>query len=326
VTPVSTGIYVHPTAVLGERFAPSPFSVIDEGVVIGDDVTLGSFVHVCAGAVLGSGSVVGDHVTIAADAKLGQGCVVGESAVVGTRPQSSAISATASVELKGLVLGDGCLVGNHAVLMAGSVLGRGCTVGDGAGVGVRCRIGDDVAVDRAVTVENDVEIGSRTTIQPGAYLAAYVLVEEDCFVGPMVVTTNDNFMGRTRDRFKHLKGCTIRRAARVGGGSHILPGVDIGEEAFVATGAVVTRDVPPGKLAMGVPVAQYSVLAGRDARALPSVAGPKPIRAWTYPRLRARRTPARAGVTGSRGTAPRARLARSSQVCPSPACPAARHG
>ena len=46
---------------------------------------------------------------------------------------------------------------------------------------------------------------------------------------------------------------TIRRAARVGGSSCILPGIEIGEEAFVAAGAVVTRDVPPRTLVMGVP-------------------------------------------------------------------------
>jgi acetyltransferase-like isoleucine patch superfamily enzyme len=250
---VSTGVYVHPSAKLGERFAPSPFSVIDEGVVIGDDVRVGSFVHICAGAVIGTGSVIGDHVTVCADAKLGDDCVVSDFAMIGKRPVLSATSTAKAGELKGLVLGDGCSVGSHTVLMAGSVFGRGCVVGDNAGVRERCRVGDNVVVGRSVTVENDTEIGSRTKIQSGAYVTAYVLIEEDCFIAPMVVTTNDNFMGRTQERFKHLKGATIRRGARVGGGSHILPGVEIGEEAFVATGSVVTRDVPAGKLVMGVP-------------------------------------------------------------------------
>jgi acetyltransferase-like isoleucine patch superfamily enzyme len=151
------------------------------------------------------------------------------------------------------VLGEGCSVGSHTVLMAGSTFGKGCTVGDNAGVRERCRVGDNVVVGRSVTVENDTEIGSRTKIQSGAYVTAYVVIEEDCFIAPMVVTTNDNYMGRTQERFKHLKGCTVRRGARVGGGAHLLPGIEIGEEAFVATGAVVTRDVPAGKLAMGVP-------------------------------------------------------------------------
>jgi acetyltransferase-like isoleucine patch superfamily enzyme len=104
-----------------------------------------------------------------------------------------------------------------------------------------------------VTVENDTAIGARTKIQSGAYVTAYVTIEEDVFIAPMVVTTNDNYMGRTEKRFAELKGPTIRRGARVGGGCHILPGIEIGEEAFIAAGAVVTRDVPPKTVVMGVP-------------------------------------------------------------------------
>jgi UDP-2-acetamido-3-amino-2,3-dideoxy-glucuronate N-acetyltransferase len=50
-----------------------------------------------------------------------------------------------------------------------------------------------------------------------------------------------------------MKGPTIRRGARVGGGAVILPGIEIGEEAFVGAGAVVTKDVPPRKLVVGSP-------------------------------------------------------------------------
>ena len=50
-----------------------------------------------------------------------------------------------------------------------------------------------------------------------------------------------------------LRGATLRRACRVGGGAVLLPGVEIGEEAFVAAGAVVTRDVPPRAVVMGLP-------------------------------------------------------------------------
>ncbi len=250
---MSPSALVHPTASIGERFKPAPFSVIDSGVSIGDGVVIGSYVHVCADATVGDDCVIGDHVTICADAKLGNACIVSDFAVVGRRPRLSPRSTAKPGELKGVVLGEGCCVGSHTVLMAGSTYESGCIVGDNAGVRERCLIGQDVVIGRAVTVENDTEIGSRTRIQSGAYVTAYVLIEEDCFIGPMVVTTNDNYMGRTAERFKYLKGCTVRRGARIGGGSHILPGVEIGEEAFVATGSVVTRDVGPGTLVMGVP-------------------------------------------------------------------------
>ncbi|MCE5203457.1 MAG: N-acetyltransferase [Actinomycetia bacterium] len=244
---------VHPGATIGEGFAPSPYSIVDEDVVIGAHVKIGSFVHVCKGVVLEDGVVIGDHVTICDGAHVGECCSVSDFAVIGKRPTLGPASTAKSGELDGVVLGDHCSVGSHTVLMAGSTFGAGCIIGDNAGVRERCTVGERAVIGRGVTVENDTAIGSRTKIQSGAYITAYVTIEEDVFIAPMVVTTNDNFMGRTQERFAHLRGCTIHRGARVGGGSHILPGIEIGEESFVATGSVVTRDVPPRMLVMGVP-------------------------------------------------------------------------
>jgi acetyltransferase-like isoleucine patch superfamily enzyme len=68
-----------------------------------------------------------------------------------------------------------------------------------------------------------------------------------------VVTTNDNFMGRTERRHELIKGPTIRRGARIGGGAVLCPGIEIGEEAFVGAGAVVTKDVPAKAVVIGNP-------------------------------------------------------------------------
>jgi acetyltransferase-like isoleucine patch superfamily enzyme len=78
-------------------------------------------------------------------------------------------------------------------------------------------------------------------------------IEEHVFIAPCVVTTNDSFMGRTAERFKHRKGPTIKRGARVGANTTLLPGITIGREAFVAAGSIVTRDVPDETLVLGNP-------------------------------------------------------------------------
>ena len=67
------------------------------------------------------------------------------------------------------------------------------------------------------------------------------------------MTTNDNFMGRTEKRLELLRGPVIRRGARIGGGAVLCPGVEIGEEAFVGAGAVVTKDVPARVVVVGSP-------------------------------------------------------------------------
>jgi acetyltransferase-like isoleucine patch superfamily enzyme len=106
---------------------------------------------------------------------------------------------------------------------------------------------------RGSLIENDTTIGSMTKIQAEAYITAYSTLEDNVFIAPCVVTTNDNWMGRTDKRLGNVKGPTIRRGARVGGGAILCPGVEIGEEAFVGAGAVVTKDVPSRVVVVGSP-------------------------------------------------------------------------
>ena len=96
-------------------------------------------------------------------------------------------------------------------------------------------------------------MGAFTRIQANAYITNYSTLEEHVFIAPGVQTTNDNFMGRTERRHELMKGPVIRRGARVGGAAVLLPGVEVGEEAFVGAGAVVIRDVPPRMVVIGNP-------------------------------------------------------------------------
>jgi acetyltransferase-like isoleucine patch superfamily enzyme len=188
--------------------------------------------------------------------RLGDGVVIGDHAVVGKPPTLGPRSSAAAGELEPLEIGDGCAILAGAIVFAGSRLGRGVIVGDQACIRERTEVGDEVVVGRGAFVENDVVVGDRTKIQANAYVTAYTLVEEDVFLAPCVVTTNDNFMGRTERRHELRRGPTIRRGARIGGGAVLLPGVEIGEEAFVGAGAVVLRDVPPRAVVVGNPARQ----------------------------------------------------------------------
>jgi acetyltransferase-like isoleucine patch superfamily enzyme len=117
----------------------------------------------------------------------------------------------------------------------------------------RVEVGDDVVIGRGSLIENDSVVGALTKIQADAYITAYSTLEDNVFIAPCVVTTNDNFMGRTEQRHDLVRGPTIRRGARVGGGAVLCPGVEIGEEAFVGAGAVVIKDVPAGVVVVGNP-------------------------------------------------------------------------
>ena len=192
-------------------------------------------------AIVYEGTVLGDDVRVL------------EHAVVGKQPILGRKSTAKREPLPPAVIGAGTVVSTGAIVFAGSTIGAGCIVGDQSCIRERVTLADDCVLGRGSLIENDTTVGAGTRIQAGAYITAYSTLEEDVFIAPCVVTTNDDYMGRTEKRRAVMKGPTIRRGARVGGGAILCPGIEVGEEAFVGAGAVVTKDVPPGVVVVGSP-------------------------------------------------------------------------
>jgi UDP-2-acetamido-3-amino-2,3-dideoxy-glucuronate N-acetyltransferase len=210
------------------------------GLLVGAGVELPERIEIGGNVVVHPGTVLGDGV------RLGDCCVIGKPPSLGPR-------STSEREPPGpAVLEAGVSVGAGTVIVAGAQIGRDSVIGDQAHVRERSAIAAGTMVGRGVSVENQVRVGERVRLQTGAYITAWSVVEDDVFVAPGVTLTNDQTMGRRRAG-EQLRGAVLRRGCRVGGGAVLLPGVEVGEEAFVAAGAVVTRDVPPRALVMGVP-------------------------------------------------------------------------
>lgn len=227
---------------------------IDPTAQIGEGCELGHHVVLEAAVRLGAGCRIGHNVVVHEGTVLGQGVIVGVNAVLGRQPRPAPTSTIRIDEpMPGLEVGEGSSIGAGAVVYAGTRIGRQTMLADQSFVREKCTIGDRVIVGRGVTVENEVTIGDHTKIQTGAYVTGWTTVEDHVFLAPCVVMTNDNYMGRTQERFQFRGGPTIRHGARVGANSILLPNVEIGREAFVAAGSVVTRDVPEATLVMGVP-------------------------------------------------------------------------
>jgi acetyltransferase-like isoleucine patch superfamily enzyme len=189
-----------------------------------------------------------------------------ENAVVGKQPSLGPKSTAKRDPLPPARIGDGTVISTGAIVFAGSTVGANCIVGDQSCIRERVELADDCILGRGSLIENDTTVGTGTRIQAEAYITAYSTLEEDVFIAPCVVTTNDNFMGRTEERKSLLKGPTIRRSARIGGGAILCPGIEIGEEAFVGAGAVVTKNVPPRKLVVGSPARVLRDVADNELR------------------------------------------------------------
>ena len=216
------------------------------------DVELGPYCVVHETATIGAGTRLGAHVVVHPGTVIGEGCEVQDGAVLGKPPKLARHSTAPRGSSDPLVLEDGAVVCCGAVILAGARIGAGAIVGDQAFFRERSTLGPGSVVGRGSAVDNDVQIGARVRVQTDVYLTAYSVIEDDVFVGPGVLTTNDSTMARHDDAFP-IEGARLRRACRVGGAVVITPGIEIGEEAFVAAGAVVTKDVPARGVAIGVP-------------------------------------------------------------------------
>lgn len=148
------------------------------------------------------------------------------------------------------------VIGENPTIRHGSIIYDDVIIGDGFSTGhdVLLRefteIGDDVLVGTKTVIDGRTDVGSHVSLQTGVYVPSHTTIGDNVFIGPHAVLTNDMFPVRTDTE---LVGPTIEDGASIGANATLLPGVTVGEEAFVAAGAVVTEDVPPKTLAIGVP-------------------------------------------------------------------------
>ena len=150
----------------------------------------------------------------------------------------------------------GTTIGNNAVIRSGTILYCDVIIGDffqtGHNVVIRekTRIGDRVSVGTATVIDGHTTIGDDVSLQSRVYIPTNTRIGNHVFIGPNAVFTNDRY---PPSRIGGLTGPQIMDCAAIGANATLLPGVYIGEGAFVAAGAIVTRDVPAHMMAIGAP-------------------------------------------------------------------------
>lgn len=141
----------------------------------------------------------------------------------------------------------------------GAIIGVGTTVWHFCHVRENAVIGRDCVLGQGVYVDAGVVIGDRVKIQNNVSVYRGVTVEDDVFLGPSCVFTN---VSRPRSPYpqnpSEYASTRVCRGASVGANATVRCGVRIGEWAFVGAGAVVTRDVAPHALVIGLPARRVS--------------------------------------------------------------------
>ncbi len=231
---------------------------VDPSAKVGELTTFGRFVVVLEDAVIGTNCVIGSNVVIHPGTEIGDNVRIDDNTVIGKQPMRAANSAvTKEQQLPPALIGDDCIIGTSVVIYAGSVLGQRVLAADLSTIRENVSIGDFTIVGRGAAIENYCRIGSYCKLETNVYITAYSELEDRVFVAPCVATSNDNFVGRTKERFKHFKGVTVKKGGRIGVNATILPGKVIGEDSLVAAGALITSDTSPRKIIAGVPGKEF---------------------------------------------------------------------
>jgi len=230
---------------------------IDPSSVVGRDTRIGEGSIVMTGVKIGEGCEIGSYVIIHPDTSIGSNVRIDDHSVIGKKPMRAVNSIMKDETLDGSVIGDSVIIGSFVTIYRGSIIEKNVLIADYASVREDVVIGDSTIIGRGVTVENHCRIGRFCKIESEAYITAYSTLEDRVFIAPGVVTSNDNFVGRTKERFKHFKGITVRRGGRIGAGAIILPGKVVGEDALIAAGAVLTHNAIKGMILAGVPAKPF---------------------------------------------------------------------
>jgi len=225
---------------------------------IGTDTAIGHFCVIGANVMIGQGCEIGHHVVIHDGTVIGDAVRIDDHTTIGKQPMRAANSAvTQATKQLPAQIGDRCIIGASVVLYAGCDLGEKVLVADLATIREDVTVGDFTIIGRGVAVENKSSIGRYCKLETNVYITAYSTVEDRVFVAPGVLTSNDNYIGRTEERYKHFKGATIKRGARLGVGSVVLPGKTIDADAVVAAGAVLTKNADAETIYAGVPARPF---------------------------------------------------------------------
>lgn len=144
-----------------------------------------------------------------------------------------------------------------AVVDPGAMIGKGSKIWHFAHICSKAKIGDDCVFGQNTMVADGVNIGSNVKVQNNVAIYTGTTVEDDAFLGPSCVLTNVSNPRSQVKRQSLYEETLICRGATLGANSTIVCGTTIGRYAFIAAGAVVSKDVPDYAFMMGVPARQH---------------------------------------------------------------------
>jgi acetyltransferase-like isoleucine patch superfamily enzyme len=248
--------YIAGEAVTAAELASAGLLHIGEGSIISSQAVFmpaderGSVLPV----TIGAGCRVGPFAVVHGGTALADGARAEEHTVIGKPEHGYAVGKIYGGTGTGTVIGAGSVIRSGALVYAGTTVGTNTAVGHRTLLRSFVIVGDRVQLGHNLTVERETRIGNDVRCSPGSHITSSCVLADHVFLGAGIRTVNDRYLiWRDPGRQPELLAPRFEQGAKVGSGATILAGVTIGEDALVGAGSVVTRDVPAGATAYGVP-------------------------------------------------------------------------
>lgn len=238
---------------IGNNFQTGHGILIRENNIIGNNVRIGTHSIIDKENTIEENVNIRNNVIIYQNVNIGKNVSLMDGAVIGYIPKG-----TGATKRKINETGSSTNIGNNSAVLCGAVIYNGVHIEkntmicDFSSIREGCRIGNKCVIARGVTINYDTIIGNNVKIMDNTHITGNMIIEDDVFISTHVSTTNDKNLGRNIGKNK-WNGPIIRKGAGIGAGANILPGIEIGEYSIVGAGAVVTKDVPPHTMVMGIP-------------------------------------------------------------------------
>lgn len=268
--------YIDPEARIGEGVEIGEGAIVRGPVELGDGVRLGRYCILEATrerlTIVGAGTRIDDFTRLYPGVALGAGGYIGTHVVLGHpgKAELTGVDASAGIQcVQDLLvpepvtrIGPGAVVRSHSVIYAHVEVGRGFVSGHFMLVREHTRIGEKVVFGTHASVDGYSRIGDLCHIGQYTQLSQAARVGRGCFIVAQTVFSDNK--RAVRDASEDLNGAVVEDYVRIGTNCSILPAVRLGKHAFVGSQSVVTRDVPSGALAYGVPARVARMLTEQE--------------------------------------------------------------
>ena len=177
---------------------------------------------------------------------IGNGSIVEDYCIIGALPRGKKEGELSTT------IGEKAILRSHTVIYAGNRIGDNFQTGNKVNVRESNEIGDNVSIGTLSVIEHHIKIGNGVRMHSQVFVPEFTIIEDGAWLGPNVIITNAKYP-LSQDVKETLAGPIVRKGAKIGANSTILPGIVIGVNSLVGAGSVVTKDVPDNAVVAGNP-------------------------------------------------------------------------